>query len=154
MNLRIAHSAEVDAITALINLAFQVEKFFIDGDRIDSVEVRSLFQKGWFLVMETEGVLCGCVYVEPRGSRAYLGLLSIHPAKQGTGMGARLVAAAEDHEVIQPLVKLVVLQKLAGGTLSGVDIGHYLLDLGECGLQVVGQRRVSEELACGALSAL
>ena len=73
MNLRIARLEEADAITALINLAFQVEKFFIDGDRISVAEVRSLLQKGWFLVMEAGNALCGCVYVESRGPRGYLG---------------------------------------------------------------------------------
>ena len=96
MKVRIAHPDEIDAITALINLAFQVEKFFVDGDRIGAVEVRSLFQKGWFLMIEEDNALCGCVYVEPRGSRAYLGLLSIHPQRQGMRLGARLVAAAEE----------------------------------------------------------
>src|SRR2546427_13113953 len=31
------------------------------------------------------------------GSRAYLGLLSVDPAQQGRGLGARLVAAAEEY---------------------------------------------------------
>jgi GNAT superfamily N-acetyltransferase len=38
----------------------------------------------------------GCVYVEPRGDRAYLGLLSIVPARQGAGIGRQLNAAAEN----------------------------------------------------------
>src|SRR5258707_15887754 len=95
--MRLAEPAETEAITALINLAFQVEKFFIDGDRIDSDQVSELFKKGWFLVIDGEDALAGCVYVEPRGSRAYLGLLSVDPALQGRGLGARLVAAAEEH---------------------------------------------------------
>jgi GNAT superfamily N-acetyltransferase len=92
---RLAEPAEAEAITAIVNLAFQVEKFFIDGDRIDCAQVRELFKKGWFLVIDAEDTLAGCVYVEPRGSRAYLGLLSVHPGLQGHGLGAQLVAAAE-----------------------------------------------------------
>ena len=93
---RLAGPADAEAITAIINLAFQVEKFFIDGDRIDCAQVCELFKKGWFLVIDGEDALVGCVYVEPRGSRAYLGLLSVHPLLQGCGLGAELVAAAEE----------------------------------------------------------
>jgi GNAT superfamily N-acetyltransferase len=34
--------------------------------------------------------------VEPRGDRAYLGLLSIAPSRQGTGLGRQLNTAAEE----------------------------------------------------------
>jgi len=95
--IRIATPAETEPITRLINIAFEVEKFFIDGDRIDPIQVRDLFEKGFFLVIDGDNGLAGCVYVEPRGPSAYLGLLSIHPLIQGQGFGARLVRAAEDH---------------------------------------------------------
>lgn len=40
----------------------------------------------------------GCVNVAARGhSLAYLGLLCIEPARQGTGLGKQLMAAAEDY---------------------------------------------------------
>ena len=93
--MRIADASEAPAITALINRAFLVEKFFVEGDRISLDEVRGLFGKGEFLVAEEDGVLAGCVYLEPRGERSYLGLLSTEPTRQRSGLGSRLVAAAE-----------------------------------------------------------
>ena len=39
----------------------------------------------------------GCVYVELRGPRAYLGLLSVDPVRQGGGVGKKLIAAAEKY---------------------------------------------------------
>jgi GNAT superfamily N-acetyltransferase len=39
----------------------------------------------------------GCVYVELRNGRGYLGLLAVDPERQGTGLGRKLVAAAEDY---------------------------------------------------------
>jgi N-acetylglutamate synthase-like GNAT family acetyltransferase len=95
-SIRIAVAGDAAAVTNLINLAFQVEKFFIDGDRITLAQVESLMSKGDFLVLESEGGLGGCVYLEPRGDRAYLGLLSVDPRLQGSGAGTRLVTAAED----------------------------------------------------------
>ena len=96
MQLRKAVRADAPALTDLINLAFRKERFFIDTDRITQAQVEDHFSKGEFLVLEDEAALAGCVYVEPRGDRAYLGLLSIDPARQRAGLGARLVAAAED----------------------------------------------------------
>jgi len=83
----------------LINAAFVVERIAIDGDRIDLEGVRLLLSKGAFLIAEAaagSGGVIGCVYVEPRGERCYLGLLSVSPHKQGQGVGRQLTFAAED----------------------------------------------------------
>jgi len=42
-----------------------------------------------------EDVLAGCVYIELRGERGYFGLLAVEPQRQRSGIGARLIAAAE-----------------------------------------------------------
>ena len=96
VKIRVAEVAEAEAIVSLINAAFIVEKFFIDGDRIDLEQVRAFFQSGEFLVAEEGGSLAGCVDVDQRGERAYFGLLSIGPTRQRSGLGSRLVAAAEE----------------------------------------------------------
>ena len=95
-NLRAGHFADAEAITGLINRAFQVERFFLDGDRIRLDEVRARFETGSFMVAEEGGGLTGCIYVELRGERAYLGLLSITPERQRSGLGTLLTYAAED----------------------------------------------------------
>jgi GNAT superfamily N-acetyltransferase len=95
---RIAQDADVSAVAQLINAAFIVERIAFDGDRIDARGVGELVKKnGAFLLAEDVVGLAGCVYVEPRGERSYLGLLSVEPARQGTGLGRRLVAAAEEY---------------------------------------------------------
>lgn len=81
----------------VINTAFkQAESFFIDRDRIDEAEVRAFLQAGEFLVAEGDVALTGCVYLERRGDRAYIGLLSVDPSRQRSGLGSQLMAAAED----------------------------------------------------------
>jgi len=42
-------------------------------------------------------VLAGCVYTEQRGERGFFGLLAVEPQRQRSGIGARLIAAAEQH---------------------------------------------------------
>jgi GNAT superfamily N-acetyltransferase len=92
-----AEASDADAITRLINAAFQVERFFLDADRIDVEEVRARLAAGKFILSEENGALAGCVYVEADGERAYLGLLSVDPSLQRSGIGRRLVDAAEEH---------------------------------------------------------
>jgi len=98
MEIRIAMIPDIGAITAVINAAFrQAESFFIERDRIDAESVRALMQKGQFLLAEENGVVSGCVYLERRGERTYLGLLSVDPERQGAGIGSMLMDAAEEH---------------------------------------------------------
>jgi GNAT superfamily N-acetyltransferase len=94
--MRIAEPADAPAIARLVNAAFRPERFFIDADRTDSEKVSALLQKGRFLMLfEEDERLAGCVYTEIRGERGYFGLLAVEPQRQRSGIGARLIAAAE-----------------------------------------------------------
>jgi GNAT superfamily N-acetyltransferase len=96
---RIRTHADCDAkpLVRLINAAFVVERVAFDGDRVDLEGVCALMRKGTFLIAEAadSNDLHGCAYLEPRGERCYLGLLSVAPPLQGKGLGRQLVAAAE-----------------------------------------------------------
>jgi N-acetylglutamate synthase-like GNAT family acetyltransferase len=94
---RAAESADAERIAHLVNAAFRPERFFIDADRTNPDKVRALLEKGKFLLAEEDGALVACVYVELRGERGYFGLLAVDPARQRTGMGSRLVEAAEEY---------------------------------------------------------
>ena len=95
-SIRIATTSDAPQITAVINAAFRIaEGFFIDGNRITQAEVEESLSKGDFLLVETDGELNGCVYVEMRGERSYLGLLSVDPTTQQSGLGSRLMIEAE-----------------------------------------------------------
>jgi predicted N-acetyltransferase YhbS len=94
--LRTATPPDAVALAALINAAFQIERFFVDGDRTDVDEVLAYMRTGTFLLAERQGKLIGCVYFEKQGERGYFGLLAVDPAEHGKGLGRALVAAAED----------------------------------------------------------
>jgi GNAT superfamily N-acetyltransferase len=97
---RVANEGDRERIRGLINKAFEVERFLKKGggDRLQNDgEYEQIWERATFLVKEEDGALLGCVCVELRGDRAYLGLLSIDPSRQGTGLGRQLNAAAEDY---------------------------------------------------------
>jgi N-acetylglutamate synthase-like GNAT family acetyltransferase len=53
-------------------------------------------QKGEFLIAEDATVLVGCVYAEVRGDTGYIGLLSVEPERQRTGLGRKLMEPVEN----------------------------------------------------------
>ena len=90
-----AEASDAPAIARLVNAAFRSERFFIDADRTDPDKVRTLLEKGKFLMLFEAGALAGCIYIELRGERGYFGLLAVDPNRQRSGIGVRLIAAAE-----------------------------------------------------------
>ncbi len=97
-DLRFRHAglADVEALATLINIVFRVELPFIAGDRTNPDGVREYMKKGKFILAEDSAGLAGCVYVELRGGRGYLGLLGVESQRQGTGLGRKLMDAAEE----------------------------------------------------------
>ena len=94
----LATAADVPELVRVINAAYEVEKFFVSGDRTDIETINRLMTKGAFLVArDTAGTVTGCMYVELRGERCYFGMLSVDPARQGTGLGRWLVDASEQY---------------------------------------------------------
>lgn len=96
MELRVARSEDAERIVDVINSAFRpAEGYIIGRDRIDLESVQAFFFKGEFLLAEDDGAVAGCVYLEIRGARAYLGLLSVDPTRQKAGVGSMLLREAE-----------------------------------------------------------
>jgi N-acetylglutamate synthase-like GNAT family acetyltransferase len=96
METRFATETDLPAVMALINKAFKVEAFFIVRDRLTPEEILAYFKKGRFLIAEENNTPAGVVYVEMRGDRCYFGLLSVDLTRQKSGLGRRLIAAAEE----------------------------------------------------------
>jgi GNAT superfamily N-acetyltransferase len=97
LRIREAEAADVAELTRLINEAFVVERIAVEGDRVDPDRVRGYMDRGKFLLLEEAALLLGCVYVEQRGDHGYVGLLSVDPLRQGSGLGRRLMGATEQH---------------------------------------------------------
>ena len=97
MQIRTASPKDAQPITDLINLAFEVERPFMQGDRIAIEDVQRRIDIGKFFLAEDDAGIAGCVYIELQNDRSYLGLLSIDPARQGTGLGKKLMSIAEQY---------------------------------------------------------
>ena len=96
LKTRFGIDLDAEAIAALVNAAFKVERFFINGDRIAPEQVREMMRRGKFMLAKDGGAMIACIYVELRGQRGYFGLLAVDPARQGEGFGRKMVAEVED----------------------------------------------------------
>jgi N-acetylglutamate synthase-like GNAT family acetyltransferase len=91
-SVRRARTEDAPAIAELVNRAYSVEGFFVDGERTSAVEIARLVESGTFLVLEDAKGPAAAVYVDPAG---YFGMLSVREDCQGMGLGTRLVRVAE-----------------------------------------------------------
>ncbi len=92
---RQASADDVGAIAALINRAFAVERFFKSGDRTNPEQIQQMMHEGKFLLLADKDGIDACVFVKVTGERGYLGTLSVDPARQKSGLGARMMREAE-----------------------------------------------------------
>ena len=95
--IRLATEADTVRLKHLVNTAFSIETF-LDGTRTSDESLAAMMQKGAILIAEdAEEQLAGCVYTEVRGKRGYLGMLTVDPARQGKGLGTRIMQEAEEY---------------------------------------------------------
>jgi GNAT superfamily N-acetyltransferase len=105
MTVRLADTSDVPAICALINSAYRgdeskkgwsTETDLVGGGRTDEPTVTEMMTAGnVFLVARDDEGLLASLHLENRGDHAYLGLLSVRPTQQATGLGRRMLAEAE-----------------------------------------------------------
>ncbi len=97
LKFRLANAADISAIISVVNAAFAVEQF-LEGTRTDPERMEHLMSEGQFLVGEDEsGRIVASAYSQLRGDRGYLGMLAIHPSRQGSGLGRPLIEFGEKY---------------------------------------------------------
>ena len=109
MSITPATPADIPALVTLVNSAYRGgsgqrgwthEAHLIDGSRTDAAGIGELLHSpGATLLKYTSsaGALLGCVYLQEETGKLYLGLLSVLPAQQNSGIGKQLLAAADDY---------------------------------------------------------
>ena len=98
--------SDAPSLNTLVNSAYRgdsskkgwtTEADLLDGTRIDEDALRDLIQKPdtTVLIYKEDEVLLGCVELRQDGKKIYLGMLSVKPDTQGTGVGKKLLKEAE-----------------------------------------------------------
>jgi ribosomal protein S18 acetylase RimI-like enzyme len=95
--IRWARPVEAEQIARIINVAFEIEREFRQGERTSASGIRELIERGSVLVAEDEGRLIGAVEVRVTGTTGYFGMLAVDPSARRGGVGRALVEAAEEH---------------------------------------------------------
>lgn len=113
MTLEVATAADVDRIVALVESAFRgdasragwtTEADLLDGRRTGPDEIAAILEDPLqsILVLRDAGdMLLASVVLRRDGDAAWLGMLSVRPAAQGSGLGRQVVAGAESWVVRQ-----------------------------------------------------
>jgi ribosomal protein S18 acetylase RimI-like enzyme len=121
--ISIATVDDISQLLQLINSAYRGEEAkkgwtheadLIDGTiRTDATSLEQLIQKPNAVILkyELDGKLAGCVFLEKKADRLYLGMLSVSPQIQAQGIGKKLLKAAEEHakEVRCAVIEMTVI---------------------------------------------
>jgi len=104
-----AQQTDVPQLNVLVNSAYRgetskqgwtTEADLLDGLRIDEETLEGYFNDPAVTILKStddNGQINGCVYLEERDDKLYVGMFSVSPALQGKGIGRDLLLAAEDH---------------------------------------------------------
>ncbi len=101
MDTRYATSKDIPELVRVINLAYRVEDFFIDGDRTNAADVQARMEapESCFIVVDSDkdDSLAAAVFVDIHDNRGHFAVLSVDPACQGKGLARLLIDAVEKH---------------------------------------------------------
>lgn len=99
--------ADAPELTRLVNSGYRgesskkgwtTEANLLDGIRIDESAMIKYFQDPYITILKyvnDEGEIIGCVYLEIKEGKLYLGMLTVSPAVQANGIGRQLLHEAE-----------------------------------------------------------
>ena len=120
MLIRSASADDADVVVALVESAYRgessragwtTEADLLAGRRTGPDEVGELVPH--LLLAEQEAEVVGCCTLVPQDGRGYFGMFAVRPTIQGGGVGAALLAAAEDRAraLGLPAVEMTVLRQ-------------------------------------------
>lgn len=105
MDIRAAIKEDVPSLVDLVNKAYRGdggwtnESHLIGGPRTGPGDVQELMRDpcGVILTAWDEDGLAGCVHLKREGGKLCLGMLSVLPAAQGSGIGKLLMVSAVEY---------------------------------------------------------
>jgi ribosomal protein S18 acetylase RimI-like enzyme len=109
MTITPATLADVPELVNLINSAYRgesskkgwtTEADLIEGQRINKESLEQQITDSQTVILkntDNQGQITGCVYLQKRGDKVYLGMLTVSPTLQANGLGKQLLHAAEEY---------------------------------------------------------
>jgi ribosomal protein S18 acetylase RimI-like enzyme len=130
LHISVAQSEEIPALTNLINAAYRgegsakawtTEKEFFDGVRTNEKALTKLLaDENAVMLKYTDDSkrITGCVYLQKQDNKIYLGLLSVSPDAQASGVGKKLFQAADEYAYENNFNKI---------TMTVISVRHELI---------------------------
>lgn len=121
---------DIAALDRLVNSAYRgdssrkgwtTEADLLSGLRTNPGSLQEMISEPGALVLKytgEDGQLEGCVYLKQKGSKLYLGMLTVSPEQQDKGIGKQLLAAAEQQ---------AALQNCSAITMTVISVRHELI---------------------------
>jgi ribosomal protein S18 acetylase RimI-like enzyme len=117
--ITIATLEDVTALEQLINSAYRgatskqgwtTEANLLEGKRITVDELIEIIKnkENTILKFTESNVIIGCVLLVNKGKKLYLGMLTVSPELQNSGVGKKLLQEAETHALALSLPKIVM----------------------------------------------
>lgn len=109
MKISRAASKDIPQLVTLINSAYRgdgskkgwtTEADLLDGIRTDTESLEQMIHKKDAVILQSfnqDNILQGCVYLEKKQNKMYLGMLTVSPLEQAKGIGKQLLAASEKY---------------------------------------------------------
>ena len=103
-----ANLDDVSALNVLVNSAYRgesskqgwtTEADLLGGIRVDDERLKEIIAKPGAMILkylDERNNITGCVHLEKKDSKLYLGMLTVSPTEQGRGIGKKLMNTAEE----------------------------------------------------------
>ncbi|WP_295668450.1 N-acetyltransferase [uncultured Mucilaginibacter sp.] len=100
---------DVPELNILVNSAYRgetskkgwtTEANLLEGLRIDEATLNGYFENPDIIILKNtdyDGSITGCVYLEKRSPKLYVGMFSVSPFLQAKGIGRELLIASENY---------------------------------------------------------
>jgi len=106
--ITVAGPADAAELSRLVNSAYRgdsskqgwtTEADLLGGQRTNEAGIQEMLAEPDAVILKytnETGLLQGCVYLQKKGGKLYLGMLTVSPELQAKGIGKQLLAAAEN----------------------------------------------------------
>ena len=118
--ITLAKREDVPKLEALVNSAYRgessrkgwtTEADFLDGIRTNQDVLTGMVSRGDSVVLkctDKDNQLLGCVYLQKKEEKLYLGMLTVAPDNQTNGIGKKMLQAAEEYAETQDCTAITI----------------------------------------------